>query len=74
MIWLALDSLFITLMSCICAHLRVLQGAFKTLRPRCLKKLGFSSNEIFLHDPAELQQEMGKEMSKCLRHLQTILE
>lgn len=67
----ALDSLFISLMSCITAHVKILQGAFRTLRPRCLKRLGYLRAD-FLHDPPDLSYEMEEEIKVCSKHLQMI--
>lgn len=62
-------------MSCITAHLKILQGAFLTLRARCIKRLKFRQlpSTNVLHDPIELQDEVQKEMIKCIKHLQTVL-
>lgn len=68
-----LDTLFTGLMSCVGAHLVILQGAFRTIRKRCLKKLNMES-AMFLHDPETLNKEMMKEMRKCIRHLQCLIK
>ncbi|KAJ3631382.1 hypothetical protein MTP99_012511 [Tenebrio molitor] len=70
----ALDSLFITLMSCTSAHLKILQGAVKTLRSRCIRRTNMCAllKKNILHDPEILQHEMHKEMIKCIKHLQTV--
>lgn len=71
--FVGLDTLFTSLMSCISAHLCIIQNAFKTIRPRCLKRLRLSENEM-LHDTAELDREMLYEIKKCTQHLQMIIE
>lgn len=71
----ALDSLFITIMSCISSHLKILQGAFKTVRQRCIKRtnMGFIAKQEILHDPPVLQNCVEQEVIKCIKHLQTVL-
>lgn len=59
-------------MSCVSTHLKILEGAFRTLRPRCLKRLGFHDHLIIIHDPKLLEEEMDREMIYCIKHLQTI--
>jgi hypothetical protein len=67
-IFLALDALFMALMSCISAHLNVLGGAFKTLHPRCVERI----TRCKLNSK-NLELEVDKEMIKCIQHLQTLL-
>lgn len=68
-----LDTLFTSIMSCIGAHLMILQGGFKTIRGRCFKRLNMVEMEM-LHDSDILANEMSKEMKKCIRHLQCLIE
>ncbi|RZC36792.1 odorant receptor 92a [Asbolus verrucosus] len=60
----AFDVLFITLMSCVSSHLKLLRGAFKTIRPRCIKRINMVVDDHnILLDPKELQDETKKEMN-----------
>ncbi|CAH0560046.1 unnamed protein product [Brassicogethes aeneus] len=72
-ITLGFDVIFTTMCSCITAHIKILQGAFRTIRPRCLMRLNLS-NQNYLHDPEELQKETMEEMKRCIKHLQAIIE
>ncbi|XP_044255287.1 putative odorant receptor 92a [Tribolium madens] len=71
----ALDSLFITIMSCISGHLKILQGAFKTIRARCIMRTKMEKllKEETLHDPPFLEDCVDKEMVHCIKHLQIVL-
>lgn len=60
-------------MGCIGAHLLVLEGAIRTIQPRCAKKLHFNVETITRYQKVILDKEMQKEMKKCTKHLQTIL-
>lgn len=68
-----MDTLFMNMMNFIVAHLVVVQGAFRTIRVRCLKKIkGRVMRLDGLRDSEELDVEMMKEMKKTVKHLQTV--
>lgn len=70
---LGMDTLFMNMMNFIVAHLLVIQGSFRTLRERCLRKIKGPEMSIDgLWDSEELSKEMMAEMRKTIRHLQTI--
>lgn len=62
-----MDTLFMNMMNFIVAHLVVVQRAFKTIRRRCVEKVG-------ANDPKELNRAMMGEMKTHIRHLQTIFK
>lgn len=64
--------MFTSLVSCISAHLDILSQAIKTIRPRCMERLQMPIKE-HLHDTPELEEEMQKEMKKCVKHLDMLL-
>nr|UTN00960.1 odorant receptor [Semanotus bifasciatus] len=66
-----LDSLFITILSCVSAHLRILESAIKTIRLRCCRRIGIIPKDE-LYDPLRLQMEMQNELKACLIHLQMV--
>lgn len=61
-----MDTLFMNLMNFIVAHLVVVEGALKTIRGRCEKKVSDRKNS------GEIDRVMMEEMKVCIRHLQTI--
>lgn len=67
------DTLFIAIISYTTAQLSILQGAFKTIRPRCLRRLNMDDKPV-LYDPSNLADEMMKELNRCIKHLQTIFK
>lgn len=68
-----MDTLFMNMMNFIVAHLLVIQGAFKTIRVRCVRRIkGRVLRLDGLRDSEELDVEMMKEMKKTIRHLQTV--
>lgn len=70
-----MDTLFMNMMNFVVGHLLVLQGAFKTIRERCVARLkGAEVRRGGLRDSEELDLEMMGEMRKSIRHLQTIFK
>ncbi|KAF5302817.1 hypothetical protein FQA39_LY01997 [Lamprigera yunnana] len=68
-----IDTLFTALVSNIGTQLTILRGAFKTIRPRSLRKLNLTDAPV-LHDSPALSKQMTKEMNKCVKHLQLIFD
>lgn len=67
-----MDTLYMNIMNCMVAHLLIIHGAFRTLRPRCLKRIaGKELSDDGLMDSSELSKEMMKEMKRIIGHLQT---
>lgn len=67
------DTLFVTIVSYTSSQLLILQGAFRTIKERCLKKLDMNETHT-LHDPKQLSDEMMKELRNCIKHLQVIFK
>ncbi|XP_018330857.1 odorant receptor 4-like [Agrilus planipennis] len=65
------DSMFTSIANYSSAQLKVLQGAFKTIRPRSLQKLGLRDVPV-MHDSPVLAKEMDRQINNCIDHLQTI--
>nr|QBB72952.1 odorant receptor [Protaetia brevitarsis] len=63
------DGLFMNLLNIIGEHMVILQGAFRTIRNRCL--LTISGIDLGVD---ELEERMMIEMKKCIRHLQMIFQ
>lgn len=67
------DMLFTTIVSYTSSQLLVLHGAFRTIRVRCLKRLGIDDkSHNVLHNSKQLNDEMTKELKNCIKHLQII--
>lgn len=66
------DVIFTTMCSCVTAHIKILQGAFRTIRQRCLLRIKIN-DENFLNDPPCLQEETIKEMRRVIIHLQAVI-
>lgn len=71
---IGIDSFLITLMNCLTANLMIIKGAIKTIRPRCLKKYNLPNAESLLDDPIEVQEQMHREIIKCIKHLQLVFK
>ncbi|XP_017777958.1 PREDICTED: odorant receptor 4-like [Nicrophorus vespilloides] len=56
------DMLFTSLVSFTSAHLQILQGAFRTIKIRCVN-----------HRTKNVRKDMEREMIKCVKHLQLIV-
>ncbi|GJQ85224.1 hypothetical protein Trydic_g13064 [Trypoxylus dichotomus] len=72
--FIGVDSLFMNLMNFIATHMFILQGAFRTMRKRCVRKI--RGNDLApdgLHNSDELEGFMMEEMKKCIQHLQILL-
>ncbi|KAJ8978674.1 hypothetical protein NQ317_019110 [Molorchus minor] len=68
-----MDTLFMNIMNCIGFNLTVIQGAFLTIRERCMEKVkGPFLTSDGLYNSEEMQRHLNKEMKKICRHLQTI--
>ncbi|KRT81127.1 hypothetical protein AMK59_5746 [Oryctes borbonicus] len=71
--FVGLDGLFMNMLNLIGEHMRVLQGAFRSMRARCLKNIkGCALTEDGLYNSEELEERMMFEMKKCIRHLQLL--
>nr|WKF45102.1 odorant receptor 44 [Podabrus annulatus] len=68
------DTLFTALVSYTSVQLRILQGAFKTIRARCIRNLNLKDEQLTFYDSPELNDAMMKEMNKCVKHLQIIFK
>lgn len=69
---LGLDGLFVSFLSCLSAHFRILQGAFRTVKQRCLKKM--QENVDQEHEKVEnLNDAINIEMKKCVQRLQILM-
>nr|AVH87279.1 odorant receptor 38 [Holotrichia parallela] len=68
------DTLYTAILGYVSAQLDIIQGAFSTIRPRCMVRLGLELPESILTDPPELMNEMNKEMNKIVDHLQVLLD
>lgn len=67
------DALFMNLLNIIGAQMLILQGAFRTLRKRCMKKIiGPALASDSIHNSDELEKLMLLEMKKCTKHLQML--
>lgn len=71
--FLGIDTIFTSLISNISAQLRILQGAFQTIRQRCLRDKEILDIPI-LHDSEIINRAMKSEMKKCVLHLQLVFE
>lgn len=72
-VFVGIDSLFMSMMNLIGTHMLVVQGAFRTSRKRCLKKLqGSALTEDGLYNSEELESYMMNEMKRCIKHLQML--
>lgn len=67
----AMDSLYISALSCVCAHFEMLQFAFTSINRRC-KVQTFASLEE--QNNIELQRNLEKEFTNCVEKLQTMLK
>lgn len=69
-----MDTLFMNSMNCVVAHLVVVQGAFRSLRRRCVRRMGkgdgWDGNGLW--NTEEMMGLMMVEMKKCCRHLQRV--
>nr|AVH87288.1 odorant receptor 47 [Holotrichia parallela] len=70
---IGLDTLFTSILNCITAHVLILNGAFETIRPRCLTRLKLNNRNLSSIDMKTLHNEMLKEQNKCIRHLQKLI-
>ncbi|GJQ85223.1 hypothetical protein Trydic_g13063 [Trypoxylus dichotomus] len=71
--FVGLDGLFMNMLNLIGEHMNILQGAFRTIRKRCLKRIkGPALTENGLYNSEELEEIMMLEMKKCIRHLQML--
>lgn len=72
--FVGVDSLFMNLMNFIATRMLILQGAFRTMRKRCLKKIiGNDLTPDNLHNSDEMEEYMMSDMKKCIQHLQLLL-
>ncbi|KAK9739614.1 7tm Odorant receptor [Popillia japonica] len=67
------DTLYTAILGYVSAQLDIIQGAFETIRPRCMVRLGLKLSQDVLKDPPALMDEMHKEMNKVVNHLQVLL-
>lgn len=68
-----MDTLFMNIMNFIVAHLLLVQGSFRTIRERSVRKI--SGREMDgLRDSEELNRILLGEMKKTIKHLQTIFK
>lgn len=69
------DIIFTSIMHFTKAHFIILQGAFISLRERCLNKLNIVDGREILHDEEvpELDREMMKEINQATKYLQILL-
>lgn len=70
-LFLAMDSLYISSLSCMCAHFEMLQLAFTSINRRC-KTQRFARLEG--QNNIELQRKMENELTNCVQKLQTVLK
>ncbi|XP_066259995.1 odorant receptor 2a-like [Euwallacea similis] len=70
-----MDSLFINIINCITGNVVIIQGAFCTVRERCLVQRGIVAPR---HQPIQeniiLMNSMKMELLKIVKHLQTIFK
>ncbi|GJQ74623.1 hypothetical protein Trydic_g21477 [Trypoxylus dichotomus] len=67
------DTLYTAILAYVSAQLDIIQGAFSTIRPRCIARLGLKLPTDILKDPPLLMEDMNKEMNKIVDHLQVLL-
>lgn len=68
--------LYTAIVNLVSAHLKLLQGSFKTIRDRSLSKLELNKHETddVLKDSKELLNNIHMEIGFCINHLQNILK
>ncbi|XP_065158714.1 odorant receptor 46a-like [Atheta coriaria] len=75
MIVTGFDSLYVGIISKISCQIKILNEAFKTVRPRCLRRLGLpitSSGDV-LREVDWVNRELNKELTRNTRSLQIVL-
>lgn len=70
------DILFMSIVYLTAGHIEVLQGVFRSLKMRCLRKLKIRNGEYILHDEEvpNLNEEMLNEFHKATKYLQSLLK
>nr|WJJ63303.1 odorant receptor 3 [Pachyrhinus yasumatsui] len=70
-----MDTLFMNIMNCIAANVSIIQGAFPTLRERCVSRLNnITSNSNPLIENKKMMASMDTELKKIIKHLQIIFK
>nr|WJJ63316.1 odorant receptor 16 [Pachyrhinus yasumatsui] len=71
-----LDMIFVTLLHLLKTQLHILGEALRTIRKRCLDRLGLKKNFSLLYDTQHprLEEEMYQELTHCTKHLMSLLE
>ncbi|KAF7262836.1 hypothetical protein GWI33_003996 [Rhynchophorus ferrugineus] len=71
-----LDAVFVSLLHLLKTQLTILTDALKTIRGRCLNKLGLEGNFSVLYDQVHprLEKEMYQHLTHSTKHVQSLVE
>ncbi|KAJ8914195.1 hypothetical protein NQ315_015968, partial [Exocentrus adspersus] len=74
--YLSHDGLFVTFLNCLKTQIKIVQGAFCTIRERCLKKIGLPVDYEIFQDKInpKLEKVLYGELTHSIQHLNILLK